>query len=520
MIKNKKYSFAQWAVLALAIMFGVQCVFIFLSNVFLGPKNLDCDMSMLYVHTIEMWRNKTLLIPDWKYLTSLELDCPALLAVLFFGITKNIYLAFGLSHLCILGIYTWTFFRIFRGQENAMYPLLCLNLITIPYGIGQLDYFNMMFFNGGQYAIKVLLPLMMVSIMPELKEKQNGKGILFQVLYFVLLFISSMSSGIYVFACGIFPLFAGYVVWALYRKQKIEREFLCYGFLNLAVVAAGFLLNSRFAESASNARGMSMTLCNIYNIKDNVRNCFWGIFELFEGVTYNDGTAVMSYHGINILLRMVFVIFLLVCGISMARKCIRKEEDTLSVLLMCVFVWNTFILCVCKTQYGSPTFEYRYHLVGVIPLLCAVAIMLLKWFEKSDMEWKYWGAVGFFCVLVVLNATSYKAVLEAESDTTALQAICDYAADEEIEKVYFLDSTSDSEKCRLLDYENATYLYATGEGKSLAYNYYASCTGEPIEQENVILVADTRYREAGDILELAGQTYNYVMTVGTYNIYQ
>lgn len=520
MIKNKKYSFAQWMVLVLAIMFGVQCLSIFLCNVFWSPKNPDCDMAMLYVHTIEMWRNKTLLIPDWMYLTSLELDCPALFAALFFGITGNIYLAYGLSHMCILGIFAWTFFRIFRGRGNAMYPLLCLNLITIPYGIGQLDYFNMTFFNGGQYAIKILLPLMLISILLELKEKWNVRKILFAVLYFLLLFISSLSSGIYVFACGVFPVFVGYVVWAICGKEKLERMFIGCGILNLAVVGVGFLLNKGFVADASNARGMNMTLCSIWDIKDNVSNCFWGIFELFKGVTYNDATAVMSYHGINILLRMAFVIFLLVCGVCMARRCIRKEADTLSVLLICIFLWNTFILCVCKTQYGSPTFEYRYHLVGVIPLLCVMAIMLLEWFEKSDIQWKYLGAAGGLLVLLVLNATSYKAVFDTETDTIALRAICDYAADEEIETVYFLDSTTDSELCRLLDYENASYLYATGEGTSLAYNYYASCTGGPIEQDNMVLVADTRYREAGDTLELAGQTYNYVMTVGSYNIYR
>lgn len=517
MWKGKKYG---WMVLALAVLFGVQCLSILLCNVFMTPKNLDCDMAMLYVHTIEMWKNKTLLIPDWMYLTSLELDCPALFATLFFGITGNIYLAYGLSHMCILGIFAWTFFRIFRGWGNALYPLLCLNLITIPYGIGQLDYFNMTFFNGGQYAIKVLLPLMLVSILLNGKVKWDVKGILYAALYFILLFVSGLSSGIYVFACGIFPVFMGFFVWSLYNRQRLGRFFVGCGVLNLAVVAVGLLMNKFFLAGASNARGMNMTLCSIWDIKDNITNCFWGIFELFEAVTYNDATAVMSYHGINILFRMAFVILMLGCAVCMVRRCIRKEADTLSVLLLCIFLWNTFILCVCKTQYGSPTFEYRYHLVGVIPLLCVMAIWLVEEFEKCDLQWRNLGAACCLLVLLVLNATSYKAVFDAETDTTILQAICDYAKGEQIETVYFLDSTTDSELCRLLDYENVSYLYATGGGTSLAYNYYGSCTGAPIEQENMILVADTRYREAGETLELAEQTYHYVMTVGTYNIYR
>ena len=518
----KNMTFKKWLVLVLAILFAAQAVSIFLCNVFWSSKNLDCDMAMLYVHTIEIWRSKSLLVPDWSYLTSLELDCPALLAALFFGITDNIYVAFGLANLCILGLYAWTLFRLFRGRGGAMYSLLCLNLICIPYGIGQLEYFNMTFFNGGQYGIKVLLPLMLVSIVLELKEGWSLRKLPFWLLYFVLLFISGLSSGIYVFACGIFPVLAGYVIYRLYYNLKMEKLFMVVGALSLVVTGVGFYLNHIYSAYATNARGMSMSLCSIWGIKDNVSSCFWGIFELFDAVTYTDGIAVMSYEGINILLRMLFVLFLLVCGIRVGSKCLKKEADSTYFMLLCVFLWNTFILCVCKTQYGAATFEYRYHLIGMIPLLCVAAKSLLDWYQRNGEHFrlKYMWAAVCLMALLVLNFTSYRAVLQSEKDYSDLQAICDYVVLEGVETVYFLDDTTDSEICRLLDHKNASYLFATGEGTSLAYNYYADCTGGAVEPGNAIFAADTRKREVGDTMDYLGHTLQYEVTIGAYKLYR
>ena len=43
----------------------------------------DYDAAKLFYHTLCMWREKTLLIPDWLYMTTGEWDCASLPAILF-----------------------------------------------------------------------------------------------------------------------------------------------------------------------------------------------------------------------------------------------------------------------------------------------------------------------------------------------------------------------------------------------------------------------------------------------------
>lgn len=158
---------------ALVMLLLVQVCLTALSNIVCLDKNLDCDTGKLFNHIAEIWRQKQLILPGWLYFTTLEWDCSSVLALPFYAATRDIVLSFGLANIVFLICFIAVIFFLFQG-ENCIYPLLCANLLLIPYRIGMLDYYNMLFFGGSQYIIKVMLPLMLVGLLLAVEAKICG----------------------------------------------------------------------------------------------------------------------------------------------------------------------------------------------------------------------------------------------------------------------------------------------------------------------------------------------------------
>lgn len=520
MTKNKQKNMPGLLVILLGVLLLFQLIMIGYCNFALSRNYLDCDFSMLYVHAVEMWRNKTFLIPDWSYITTLELDCPLLLAVPLFGLVGDIFVAYAIANLIFVLLLIWTIFRLFEGEEVS-YPLLACVLILIPYGIGQLHYMNMLFFNGSQYIIKVMLPLMLVALLLKPYERSRKgkmyhfKQLSFMVIFFLLVFITGFSSGVYVAATGLFPVIVGGFLWKLYNGRKVPLSFYVYSGVTGACTVLGMVLN---AVCDINSKGNSMALCDVFGqLQDNISSCLIGIFELFGGAAYSN-VEVMSYDGLYILSRMFFVFGILGCGIFVWRKLTRREADELSSVLLAIFVWNTFILCICNVRYGSPSFEYRYHLMGMIPMLCIAVKVMLDWKKKCQLKTQYIGVAVGLAVVLVLNLTSYKTVFGAEKDCSELEAVCEYAKEVGAEYVYYLADSSSAEISRLLDYENedTTYLTVMWDGTSVAYDYYGEYVGTPAYVEDALIIAE----DLGKTVELFGRKYNLCENFGSRYVYR
>lgn len=498
---------------------GVQILGIAYFNLFKSADYIDCDGAMLYVHAIEMWRNKTFLIPEWQYITTGEIDCSLLFVVPIFGMTGNIFVSFGISNLIFICILIWTMFLLFKGEE-FIYPILSLNVMLIPYGIGQLAYFNMLFFNGGQYIMKVLLPLMLIAILRYLERgfSITIKEYFFAALYFIFLVLSSFSSGIYVFACGIFPVLACYVIWKFYKKERVSlKAWVCVG-VTLVGTIAGFLANIIIGVGS---KGNAMALCGIHEVFDNIVACVLGIFEVFGGIAY-DTTPIMSLHGINTLVRLFFVLFVLGVGYWNFKKVKQGKASMETALLLSVFCWNLFILFVSKTRYGSPTYEYRYHIIGLLPLLCLTAVACGNLLLQENGIPRLLKAAALFSVLVFLNATSFRNAWNSEAGNEDLQQICDFANEQNSENVYFLNDSTPSEICRLLDYQGINYLTVNqGTGVVFSYDYYMKYAQCDMEIEDSLIVAHVDLAgDWQDIVDLFGYNYARIATIGEYYIYR
>ena len=506
----------------LFVFLCIQILLIAYANFFLMEKNIDCDSAKLFVHAIEMWRNGTPIIPEWTGVSTLELDCSTLLAVPLFGLTQNIYISYAVSNIILLVTLICSIFYLFENESRKTYPLLSAILICIPYRIGMLDYFNMMYFNGSQYIIKVMIPLLLLSLLVHVDVIKNEKKNLIKFCFFsiicgILIFVSVLSSGVYVVLCGIVPVIGGSLIWRIFKDKKISMGYIFTIGGATVISIIGYLLNQFFEIGA---KGNSMKLCNIYDgLMDNINACLLSIFEVFGGVAYSD-IEVMSYEGINIIIRIFYVIILIVCVMAAFRRMLKKEGEEFTAVLLLLFIWNTFILCVCDIRYGAGTFEYRYHLIGLIPILCLSSKIVIEWIASYRKRLQVTLGVFGMCLIMIMMATSYRSIFSTEDKNSVCRDICTYAESQGVDYVYFLYESEAPEICRLIDHNNAIYLQLMEGGITWVYDYYKIYDHAPMIQENFIIICDNATHDFGDNMEMFGYVFTRSQIIGNKSVYE
>lgn len=508
-----------WACLLLLI-FIIQFLLIALCNIKLIDNNIDCDTGKLFVHIMKMAEHNSIIIPNWSYVSTFEIDCSSLLALPIYKLTNDIYLSFGIANIIFLAGLIGIIFFLFK-DKNIMYPLLTANLFCIPYSVGMLDYFNMLFFGGAQYIIKGTLPLFLIAIILWCESTPNKKRKFYSfiplALFAFFVFLNAFSSGIYVLFVGFFPVLVSYALYKILKCEKPAKlSYLTIG-LTLVLSIAGIILNKICMDGG---RGAGMILVSVFQIIANVFGCFAGIFELFGGISHelNVDVAVLSPEGVGILLKAVLVHTFIICGIIGFIKILRKKADLRLVLLLSIFIWNMFVLLATKTQAGSPTYEYRYHIIGMLPLICASVIILLSYWNELKIFQKRIFATTAILVLVCINVLSFPKALDRTDKQAELKVLCAYCDQLDVDYVYLYDASNDADMCRLITQDDAHYLFVGSGGTTWAYDYYETYVGGPVYSENAILVVDNRY-DFGDSFESFGYKFEKFDTVANRTLY-
>ena len=517
--------------MALAILLAIQFFLISFSNITLIDRNLDCDTGNLFNHISEIWRQKSILLPDWDYLTTLEWDCSSIFALPFYAVTQNIVLSFGLSNILFLGCFLCIIFFLFRG-EDLLYPLLCTNLLIIPFRIGMLDYYNMLFFGGGQYIIKVSIPLLLAGLILHLNNQQAKEHLsisikLLMAGYLGLFLLSSMSSGVYVTVCGVFPVFAAYIGYKFLKWERMPNStiflMICSGVFTLL----GWKINTMLMGGAV---GNRMTLCSVHQMLASISTCFFGMFELYGGATESFELQVLSVKGIQVLAKCMLVLVMLIAGIYEAKNILcspkyliqetasfRTSEDNpwnnsipwkksislRTLLLLSVFIWNVFVLIISFPRGGSSTYEYRYHLIGMLPLMCVTCIFLIGRIRNLQTKQQNWLYAAGYVAILFLCAVSYKELFSKEEQHADLKEFCSYVSELDAEYIYLFDGSNDADICRVID-ETSNYICLLDNGRTWAYNYYNYYVDAPMQTNNVVVAVNNEEYQFGDSFEIAG----------------
>ena len=88
-------------------LLAAQIVFLSIVTLLAGDRIIDGDTGRLYQHMSAIWEAGTLFVPGWIYPTTIELDCALILALPFYGLTKDAVVAFGCASIVMLAL--WSF---------------------------------------------------------------------------------------------------------------------------------------------------------------------------------------------------------------------------------------------------------------------------------------------------------------------------------------------------------------------------------------------------------------------------
>ena len=382
---NKTWIKEHWLEILLCVGIVIQIGALAVFNLTRLPYESNYDSSCAYAQIVEMWRQKRILLKDWAYQTTLGIDSPVLLGVLFYGITKNAFTAFGLANIVTVIVYAFLFYDILKQADvKKNMRLLAVLFLLTPYSTGQLGYMPMLFTSAGSYAYKLLVPLLLIDILVRMHKGQEIKKYWYLILFATFfVFDTAVSSGEYILLCAVLPLI-GYEILHVLIGNDIKQIFnkrLGFLILESAIYVVGIKVGRRtgIIESV----GSQMMLTKAKHFPSVIAKCLTGIFQLFGGIPDYEDIPVTQTYGMMYLFRFFLAAVILASWIYLLKHLKENEKyKELVGMITCIFAVNLIVLIFANVNYATKTFEYRYHLISMIPMILLTSIAASDLWEK------------------------------------------------------------------------------------------------------------------------------------------
>lgn len=385
---NKTWIKEHWLEILLCVGIVIQIGALAVFNLTRLPYESNYDSSCAYAQIVEMWRQKRILLKDWAYQTTLGIDSPVLLGALFYGITKNAFTAFGLANIVTVIVYAFLFYDILKQADvKKNMRLLAVLFLLTPYSTGQLGYMPMLFTSAGSYAYKLLVPLLLIDILVRMHKGQEIKKYWYLILFATFfVFDTAVSSGEYILLCAVLPLI-GYEILHVLIGNDIKQIFnkrLGFLILESAIYVVGIKVGRRtgIIESV----GSQMMLTKAKHFPSVIAKCLTGIFQLFGGIPDYEDIPVTQTYGMMYLFRFFLVAVILASWIYLLKHLKENEKyKELVGMITCIFAVNLIVLIFANVNYATKTFEYRYHLISMIPMILLTSIAASDLWEKRKL---------------------------------------------------------------------------------------------------------------------------------------
>lgn len=385
---NKTWIKEHWLEILLCVGIVIQIGALAVFNLTRLPYESNYDSSCAYAQIVEMWRQKRILLKDWAYQTTLGIDSPVLLGALFYGITKNAFTAFGLANIVTVIVYACLFYDILKQADvKKNMRLLAVLFLLTPYSTGQLGYMPMLFTSAGSYAYKLLVPLLLIDILVRMHKGQEIKKYWYLILFATFfVFDTAVSSGEYILLCAVLPLI-GYEILHVLIGNDIKQIFnkrLGFLILESAIYVVGIKVGRRtgIIESV----GSQMMLTKAKHFPSVIAKCLTGIFQLFGGIPDYEDIPVTQTYGMMYLFRFFLVAVILASWIYLLKHLKENEKyKELVGMITCIFAVNLIVLIFANVNYATKTFEYRYHLISMIPMILLTSIAASDLWEKRKL---------------------------------------------------------------------------------------------------------------------------------------
>lgn len=385
---NKTWIKEHWLEILLCVGIVIQIGALAVFNLTRLPYESNYDSSCAYAQIVEMWRQKRILLKDWAYQTTLGIDSPVLLGALFYGITKNAFTAFGLANIVTVIVYACLFYDILKQADvKKNMRLLAVLFLLTPYSTGQLGYMPMLFTSAGSYAYKLLVPLLLIDILVRMHKGQEIKKYWYLILFATFfVFDTAVSSGEYILLCAVLPL-VGYEILHVLIGNDIKQIFnkrLGFLILESAIYVVGIKVGRRtgIIESV----GSQMMLTKAKHFPSVIAKCLTGIFQLFGGIPDYEDIPVTQTYGMMYLFRFFLAAVILASWIYLLKHLKENEKyKELVGMITCIFAVNLIVLIFANFNYATKTFEYRYHLISMIPMILLTSIAASDLWEKRKL---------------------------------------------------------------------------------------------------------------------------------------
>ena len=385
---NKTWIKEHWLEILLCVGIVIQIGALAVFNLTRLPYESNYDSSCAYAQIVEMWRQKRILFKDWAYQTTLGIDSPVLLGALFYGITKNAFTAFGLANIVTVIVYAFLFYDILKQADvKKNMRLLAVLFLLTPYSTGQLGYMPMLFTSAGSYAYKLLVPLLLIDILVRMHKGQEIKKYWYLILFATFfVFDTAVSSGEYILLCAVLPLI-GYEILHVLIGNDIKQIFnkrLGFLILESAIYVVGIKVGRRtgIIESV----GSQMMLTKAKHFPSVIAKCLTGIFQLFGGIPDYEDIPVTQTYGMMYLFRFFLAAVILASWIYLLKHLKENVKyKELVGMITCIFAVNLIVLIFANVNYATETFEFRYHLISMIPMILLTSIAASDLWEKRKL---------------------------------------------------------------------------------------------------------------------------------------
>lgn len=476
---------------------------------------VDQDSAKLMYHSMKMWENKSLIIPDWDYVSTGEWDCSSMLAMPIYGITGNITLSFAIANILNIFIFSGIVWILMKSVNiSNRYIFLALAIILIPYSWGMLNYANMLFYSGAQYIYKVLMPIALLAIFHYNPQRQHA--FLYIMLYVfteILVFMTVSSSSIFVITCGIIPIFACRILYMFVKKElpsKKEAALL----ISTTIIAVGAYLMHVVYGLSSKADGM--LLRNLDELTGAFTENNLNLLSVMQ-VLPSTGVKVLSGTGIVSMLKCIIFSFIIIfavpnmnkffCLNQLIRSKTAKVESISDITLLQSELISIFICNYLITLLTNST--SRYLLVGFIPLIL-ISVIQYSSYDVSEII-----NILLIGVLLVLNlfiqregCIAVRTIFTENYKKEICEKILDAAKEQEAELIVIYDSSEWAEVIRAYDSDYPTVTYYSINDNIWDFDCINKTEASDLHDLNSILVV-LEGRE-NELLDQVSDKYQYV----------
>lgn len=496
------YKVMEYLFLAVLLFTGASIVYFNLSDI---RCSLDSDFSHTIYHYMEIIEQRTMMLQNWNHTTSLELDGTMLFALPLYFVTGNMFKAIGISNILMMFLYVVVIARLLSLYKvDRLFIYLTLALVLTPYEYGMLDYFNMLFYGGACYAVKTIVPLIMLLVLSLLTKEayKNKMGrvelVAFGGVYLYLLFATAFSTGIFVVLCGLAPIFVWMILEMFFHGSPefvLKKRVWLVWSVTALIFVGGYLLHNKVYTAVSRT---NMNLTNMGDFADNFDACVRGIFELMGAIVIND-VPVLSVRGIVLCVKMVLVAAFLVVLLF---NYIKYDNGTkgqkipglfLKNYLAFMFIWVFAVMFIADMRFpGNPHTEYRYFVIGMIPLIMLFGIQLnalSKVFNDFQRKVAY---IVLLLVCIIVVGGNHKNVLDRWDRSTYAVEFTEYVESLDVDSVIFLADPDSAALCKGIDHSRkySAYIPATQSLNLTIGSYYDSAHGYYYDDRHVLAVIE------------------------------